>query len=257
MHRIILFLLAILFPVIAHTLYLGNPASPEIIENGLFLSQEMAFGLKAGYQGDFVFDRNLFAHGKAHGRIDSFSIRTNQGVMVFNFFDRYEIYGSIGAMDICFAHRPHTDNKRREYDFHNQFTWGGGARALLFEWDQVCFGVDAKYQQAHPDIRWITLNGASIPPHGSIQYREWQVGAAFSYHADLFIPYLGAVYSHVHAEMQHLPSELGIHYFTMGSRQHFGMVIGCTLSKGEIIDLCVELRFFDESALTLAGNIKF
>ena len=259
MKKLFAFLFTLLASISAHGLYLGNPYSPEMIEKGFVLSNESIFGLKVGYLGDFVFDRNLTAHGSVQGRIDSFSLLTNQGVITCNLFDRFEVYGLVGATGITFSHRPPIDRKRRKYSFHNQFSWGGGARIVLFDWDQFTCAASAAYQQAHPSMRWMTLNGVSLSPKGSIIYREWQGGLALSYHIDLFIPYIGVVYSHVHAQMEHLPSdlELNTHHFSLGSREHFGLVIGTSFSNAHIIDLTAEIRFFSELALSLAANVQF
>lgn len=252
-------LFALLFPLSLSALYMGNPALPEIIGEGFVLSDGNSFGLKAGYQGTFVFDRNLKAPKNASKRIDSFEILTNQGLFLLNYTDRFEGYLSVGAMRIDLCRRSTKDNKIRDYHFHDQFTWGAGGRAILFEWGCAVFGIDGKFQWAHPDLRWATLNGANVPSGGSILYREWQVGIGGAYHTDPFIPYIGLTYSFVHAKTQDLSKELelGRRGFSMRSREHFGLVLGCTFSNAKVFDLTVEVKFFDEEAISLAADVKF
>ena len=138
-----------------YALYKGNPALPAIIEQGFFFSIENWFAVKAGYERDWVFNRDMRAVSDISGRIDNFNYIADQGLLVFNLIDRFELYGSSGAIRISASHIP-TSGIRNEYQTHDQVTWGIGGRGLFAQWENASFGIDIKYQRAHPSIKWMT-----------------------------------------------------------------------------------------------------
>jgi major outer membrane protein len=241
-----------------YALYNGNPSAPDIIDEALFSCQDNFFVIKAGYQGDYVFDRKLAARKGITGRMDQSQIGMNQGVLTLNLQDRFEIYGSVGAMNAFLSDRPHVDGQRRQYETHDELTWGVGGRCLIVPFKNIDFGVDACYQYANPHLAWNAINGVAYKTRGRLKYEEWQVGLGLSYHIDFFTPYLAVKYSNVWAKMSHIrPDILPVSHFKMKSREHFGLALGCTLSNGKIFDLTGEVRLFDEQAVSVAGNIKF
>jgi major outer membrane protein len=258
MKKLTALLVALLTASSLSALYNGNPSEPELIDKGFFLCRDNMFSVKAGYQGDFVFDRKLRAHRGATGRIDTFKYDMQQGVLTFGLMDRYEVYGSLGSMNAYIAHRPHIDMKRREYETSNHLTWGCGARAIIFRACHAVVGLDAKYQYAHPHVKWNALDGAAFTTGAGLQYREWQLGLAGSYHVHIFTPYAAVKYSSVHSKLNEIRANmlLGHERFKMRSRDRFGMALGCSLSTAKLLDLNVEVSLFDEQALILAGNIK-
>lgn len=241
-----------------HGLYNGNPSAPEIIDEGIFINPEFPVSAKAGYQGDFIFGKKLRAYDGASGRIDTFSALMNQGVVTLNIVDSYEFYGSAGSMDTCISHRPHVDGKRREYETNNPLTWGAGLRAILFRWGRTELGFDGKYQHAHSGIKWITVNGTAFATGATLTYEEWQLGLGLSHHVDFLTPYAAVRYADPHAKIKHLlPDVLPNSRFVMKTHDWWGLSLGCTISSAKRFDLNVEVRLFDEEALTLAGNVKF
>ncbi len=244
------------FPL--HALYFGNPASPDIIEEGLIFCYENWAGVKVGYQGDYCFNRNLKAEGSVRGRIDDFSYLMNQGVFTFNILDRYEFYGSLGAMNVSFSNRSQRDFKKRNYETNGHFTWGAGARLELFHWGCTLFSVDGAYQYSNLPLKWNALDGASFKTHAQLKYVEWQVGGGVSHQIDMLIPYAALTYSSVQARLKNIEKNILHHsHFSMRSNQRFGLAMGCTISSSSTLDLNAEVRLFSEQAISLAGNIKF
>lgn len=241
-------------------LYMGNPSAPEIVHEGFFFSAENWLAIKAGYQRDWVFDRNMRAVSKVSGRMDGFDFIADQGVLTFNLIDRIELYGSAGAARFHATHRPRS-HTLHEYETHDQFTWGVGLRGTFASWKGASFGIDGAYQRAHPTMKWMTVNGTPVNPRPGtkLSYSEWQVGLGASYQIDLFIPYIGVKYSNATARFKHLPSgflKTGTHFKTK-NRRKFGMVIGTTLSNGNRFGATVEARLIDEQSITLAAEVKF
>ncbi len=258
MKKFIPSLFALSLPFQAHALYLGNPAEPQIMDQGFFFSQDALFTIKVGYQGDFVLNRRLRAEGPSGHRIDRFEYQMNQGVITFNFLDRLEAYGSVGAFNTTFWHRPPPDSALREVTSHDSWTAGGGLRALLMQWGHTALGIDAKFQYGRSPARWISVSGVGYGTHAHLTYREWQTGIAVSHTIDWFTPYIGATYSNVHADINGLKhSTYPYSHFKMRNPAHFGLVIGCTLSSGKKFDLTGEAHMVDELAFSLTGNLKF
>ncbi len=242
-----------------HALYLGNPASPNAITKGFWICKDAFMGVKAGYQVDYVFDRGLKSYAGARARVDQFQAQLNQGVVTFDFVERVELYASVGAMETTFSHRPKSGHARREYQTNDKWTWGAGGRAIIYEWKECCLTIEGGFQWAYPHIKWDALNGTSFTTDAKMLYREWQVGLGVSREIDMFIPYAAIKFSDVDARVSSLRPNLQLNtsHFRMTNRNHFGLVLGCTLTPGKYFDLTVESRMIDEEAITLAGNVKF
>lgn len=239
-------------------LTVGNPAEPQIINQGFWIAQDASIGVKVGYEGDRVADRKLRAYGKAHGRIDTTELSFDQGIFVLNYLDRVELYGSVGSMNGEVSHRPHLDHKRRKYQTHGGWTAGGGGRLLLAQWGQTVIGVDGKVQYGNPGIKWMAVDGNSSNTGGHLKYCEWQASFAVSYTADWLTPYLGVKYSNVHATIKGISPAIYPHsHFKMLSRDRFGMAVGFTISPGKKFDLFAEVQMIDEQAVSFGGNVRF
>lgn len=244
----------------AEALYFGNPCSPEMVSQGLFITEDAFLDFKAGYQMDYVFDKRLKSYAGAKARMDEFQALLNQGVITFNFVDRIEAYASVGSMQVTCSHRPHPNHSRREYQSSYKVTWGVGGRILIYEWTHACLSLQGGYQWANPHIKWDALNGEAFTTSAVMRYREGQVGLGLSYQIDTLIPYIAIKYSDVHGLISSLRrSNLNLKksHFKMTNRDHFGLVLGCTLTSGKYFDLTVESRLIDEQAISLAGDVKF
>ncbi len=210
--------------------------------------------------------------GGVSGTIEEFSYLADQGVVTLNFMDRLEVYGSAGAANFSNTDQINLSGPligtipvQLNYQTSNKLIWGTGIRVELFSWGATALGADAKYQYAHPEIRWNTSDGIPFPGSGKLRYNEWQVALGLSHHVDIFTPYIGVTYSKVLAKMHGLSTAwVGfqtlnglVSSFKLRSKDHVGLTLGCDLSTGKIIDLGVEVRLISEQALTLKGDIKF
>ena len=92
-----------------YALYNGNPALPKIPEEGFFISKEAVLSLRAGYEGDLVFDRNMAPH------IHKFKIFENFGVVAACFEERVDLYAGAGSYyaEIRQSHWQKPSNSRR------------------------------------------------------------------------------------------------------------------------------------------------
>lgn len=256
----LLFLFLLTFQAKILALYVGNPALPEILQEGLFFSKENAVAIKTAYQRDWVFNMDMKAVSSVSGQMDDFKSLSDQGVLLVNLFNHISLYGSLGAMRINTSHIP-TSGIQNVYQTDNQLTWGLGLRAFFASWHSLMFGIDAKYQAANPSIKWMTQNGAPFIPKKSskIDFSQWQIGLGMSYQIALFYPYISLKYSNAKAYFKHLPNHFfpNTNHFTIKNRKKFGIAIGTTLSNSSIFDVSVEAQLIDQEALTLTGEIRF
>lgn len=255
-------LLCCLWCTSAYSLYYGSPNLPNTAKAGVFIPQECWFGFKLGFQNDYVLDKSLkVANKKSAEKIEVFNYYLQQGLLTFNFIDRFEVYGSLGSMKFRIEPR-NSGTIRQVYDTKNQFSWGFGARGILFEFSNAVLGLDFKYQGCSPSLQSIISNGVPRASTGRayLRYREWQIGLGLAYALDMFSPYIGAIYNQSTAHYKRLPADLLPNhkkYFSVNSQKKFGMAVGATFSTGKIFELDLEARMINETAVSAAANVRF
>ena len=208
-------------------LYNDSPAAPNLIENGLIFKKDDWVGIGLGYEYSHVINRRLQG-------IEQFSYDLNQGVLVLNLMKRFDIYGSVGAMEAAVS-QTSPALRRLKYTTQNDLAWGAGARALVYQWNRFSIGLDGKVEQSYLKVSHLDVNGTpvALPHHRKMDYREWQVGLGFSYAAGLLIPYAAANYSlaSVHTN---LPDYV---LYRVQNRRKFGMALGTTMTSGDLFSL--------------------
>lgn len=233
----------------------GNPADPKLLENGIIMQSEDAnFSVRAGYQGDFVFDRKL-------KDLDDSEITSHSGIVALNLMKKVDVYGSLGASTGEFVET--YGSTRVEYETETSWGWGVGAKAILFEKDNTTIGLDGRYFNAEPDLDKIIIDGVSYSvPSGSvtkasIEYDEYQIALGIAQKFDMFVPYGGVKYSKAKAKL--LATISGTDYASedADSEDEFGLFVGCSIVPMDSVSINVEGRFIDEEALTVSGQIRF
>ncbi len=256
MFRILFFLI---FSINVFALYNGNPSSPGIMEEGFLLTKEGNVTASIGYRGDYCLDRRMRVSSKFSGDFERFQYTLQQGVLALDFFDRVDVYGSLGAMRIEALQRP-MEGFKNEYETGCRFTWGIGGTALVYQFGNgTAIGIDGKYQRATPNLDWIGVNGFAFGElsGAQIQYSEWQIGLGLSYPIDMFVPYISLKYSNAKADFSSIPPGLlPATNFDAKSRYNFGLALGTTITSRRFFSLNVEVRVIDEEAISIAGTIK-
>ena len=251
------FFLFFFSPLFLFALYQGNPALPELPEDGILISKEAWLGIKVGYQGDRLFYQKFRPKERGEGpktRVEGYCATAGQGVLTFNINDRLEFYGSVGSMrqKITLQQRNRLLLKC-ETDDH--FLWGGGMRLILFHWQDTVLGVDVKYAQSQGAIQWLTREGINIPASGDhIKYHEWQAGVGFAYEIDFLIPYATIKYDHSRFTLQ------GGGFFPLEKafRNEYtvGISLGCSFSRERLFVIDLEARLINERALSFTMNFR-
>lgn len=238
-------------------LYYGTPGISTGATEGVFFSKEGFFGLKVGYLGDITLNKSLNASGrKSTLDVENFSSQREQGMLTANFINRFEVYGSLGAMKMSVE--PKLSHVLvQKLVTQNRLTWGVGGRAVLFDCNHLTLGLDMKYQSATPQLAYGHENGApfSLWPHAKMRYREWQAGLGLSYETLYFSPYLGATYNQTSLRVLNLKTQKTNSF--IHSRKKFGMALGAMLSSGKDFELDFEARMINERAFSACGNFRF
>lgn len=263
MRQLILFLI---FSSPIFALYNGNPASPEMMEEGFLLTKEGNVTAALGFRSDWCLDRRMKVSSGFSGDFDRFETSIQQGVFALDFFDRVEVYGSIGSIRLEATQRP-MEAFRNEYETGYRFTWGVGGTVLVYQTGNLSIGFDGKYQHGTPNLDWIGVNGYGFGELSGAQldYSEWQIGLGVAYQIEFLLPYIALTYSSAKADFSNIPQGLvllspglvPITHFNAKSRYPFGFALGTTITTGRFFSLNVEARVLDEEAISLEGTFKF
>src|SRR5437660_1058012 len=117
MKKLVFSVLTILTCGAAYALPLGNPSEASLFLHGAWwddcgatsydpcdpcFSWCDALSFRIGFYGDYVFNRHLeVRRGTDEGaRIDHTGLFTNAGYLAFNFMDRIDIFGTLGATSL-------------------------------------------------------------------------------------------------------------------------------------------------------------
>ena len=239
----------------------GGRSFLKLLKPVFFFSKGNWLGLKLGYESEVEIDRSLKATNQRIKRMETFRYLIQEGVFTANFANRFEVYGKAGAAKFFVEPRV-SDAVRVTTETGNRFTWGVGARGIIYEYSKVTVGLDVKYQEASPRFQWMAVNGSPLTSTAGakLKYQEWQIGLGVSYHVGIFTPYIGGCYCQTLSRYKHFP--VGIlkeeaTSFRVKSKTKFGIALGADLSTGDIFDLNFEARLFDETAVTVAATVRF
>lgn len=261
-----------------------NPDQPELLKYGVFTCGDSCWGIEFGYRGDFVFDRKLKRKNTGsvvdgNRRAPNYASSTNAGQLTLNLWDRLDVYGWCGATQTEFefvADYVGTVTTSPFYDIRGvtkeDFSWGVGARAVLWQCGRTAVGVDGQYSQRRANLHSLTFNGQPVqsffttlidPDRFSLKNREWQVSLGISHRICWLVPYVAVKYSNVRARF-HGPDVIPSTVIgTINPRlcyrnkDYVGFVAGVSLVDSERMHVTAEGRWIDERALTIAADIRF
>lgn len=240
----------------------GNTAAPQLIEVGFLVPYDSWVDPRAGYEGDFVADAKL--KQRPSGRVDRYTQNTNSGTVTLNVLDRLDLYGVFGSSSTCAEWRFSSEAEviqNAEMETFQNFLWGIGARAILFEWGNCDFGFGGRYSSVHNKPLWLTIDGVDASVSNShCRWREWQINLDISYHIDLLTPYIGTKYSNAETHLGAFETIIATNNSKNNSFENripVGIYIGCGVSTGKYFMLNIEGRLVDEEAVTISGDLRF
>lgn len=241
----------------------GNPASPELIEKGVFTPCDSSMDLRFGYEGDFVSDGRMKQNSGA--RVDLFEQYTNSATATLNLLDRVDLYGVLGSSVIRsnwrFEQLSDETIHRIKIKTNADFLWAVGGRAILYQWWNTFLGFGGRYSFCHYHARELASDGVQSPVMGThLIWKQWQVNLDLSYKIHLFTPYIGIKYSQEEAKI----GDFSVAIASNGSganqlmnRDPVGLYLGCGLSSGKYLMINLEGRLIDEEAISLTADLRF
>ncbi|MCC5832346.1 MAG: hypothetical protein JJU12_04810 [Chlamydiales bacterium] len=282
MKKILLCLFMIVLPPLSlMALPVGNPASANMLIQGVYcpgrfdycdsLRWTDLFSLRVGYCGDYTFDRKMkvdASNRSAHLR--KTKICTNAGYIAINFFDRLDLYSTLGASflkieSLRSAFLIEADPNALYYiDTTSSFSYTIGADAALFHLGRFVFGVDGKYFYTRPKIDAVRLEEG--PPdyiNARLKYTEWQISAGVSYIVPIscwidVVPYGAFKWACAKGDFNRATETSETRtFFDIKNLRHPGYAIGVTLTGCAKWNLTIEGRFYDELAFDFNTQFRF
>ena len=244
--------------------YLGNPATCEMPQEGVFFSEESKFALKVGYQTQAILDRKMETIPQKSilgGFVDQVSMGFDQGVLILNIIDRLEIVATLGSMRLSLD-RTFSPNMQLALESHPSFAWSIGGQAMLILWDSTSFGVVANYLSSNPSPELVFLNQKPYSKDKTyINYNTWQIEVALSQRIDVFSVYLGAAYSYAQLKVaSDLFQKIGLddfHEEHYKNRHSLSMIMGVSLASHKGFTMTFEAQAFGQTAIGMRMEFRF
>ena len=229
-----------------------------------------SFGLRAGYYGDFVFNRHTkVEENVTETRLDNTAVYTNAGYLAINLYDYADLFGTLGMSNLFLSSDAATFGSSAigqmlEIESNTHFSWSLGGRVSLFKYQDLTLGLEGQYFSTSPDIRRITQAAtfSTYPTEFEMKYTEWQIGAGLSYRLRLpidVIPYIAIDYSGVKTDMDNAQpgGTFDITLYDLKSQKHVGYALGVSFVDEDQVAVTIEGRFVNEKALYANAQLRF
>jgi major outer membrane protein len=259
-----------------HALPVGNPSEANLLSKGVAwgtnpeLNWGGHFGLRAGYYGDFVFNRHTkVEQNVVETNLSYTNVYTNAGYVALNLYNCVDFFSVVGMSNLFLDGDAATFGssaigQRIEIESHTDFSWGVGARVSLVKYREFTLGVEGQYFYTDPDIRRITQAAtfSAYPSGFEMKYSEWQVGAGLSYRLNLaipIIPYAAIEWSTVKINMNEaVPGgSFDVTLYNLKEQREIGYAVGVSFADSEQFALTIEGRFVNEKALYANAQLRF
>jgi hypothetical protein len=245
--------------------YVGNPASPGIMNVGIFSGKNPFFKCTTGYLADYISDKRYVSEQELGNKaFRHFGLHSQMATTSLIFLERLELFGMAGGT----KEHPKwqkslswSDISAALVDFQStyHFSWSAGAKVILLQWGQTYFTTDFTYfaipRSQKSFFRFLNrLNLQLESEKQTFCIKEWQMSAALASRLFFLTPYAGATY---------LSSKLSIRggfdipplYYQ--NKERFGYFFGLTVSISGKLHLNFERRLRDEFAYSFATIAVF
>jgi major outer membrane protein len=291
MKKIVMTALVMLSCEVVYALPIGNPAEASLLTWGVWFPCAScnpfdpcfcwfdAWSIRAGYYGDFVFNRNLqleengFNQGKVIERTEIF---TNAGYLALNVCNKLDVFGTLGASRLSITTNETSwflgGNAEGRLDWESTFSWSAGARGTLFERNRFLIGIEGQYFQTSPDLTTYLSFSDGLYNYfnedNKMRYQEWQIATGISYALTCFSPNISLVpYSAVKwswarlrtGDFQFIKTGTDDLFtiFNLNVHKLWGFAVGTSVTFCDMVSFTVEGRWADESAFYVNGQFRF
>lgn len=246
--------------------YVGNPASPAIMNTGFFSAHNPLIKGTTGYIADYITDK-LYEADKNNASFDpddafrKFIIHSQMATFSVILLERLEIFGTVGGSKPRTKLHEQDDSANLLLDFDSsyQFSWSTGAKIVLIQWGQTYFCSDFTYfsMPESPKSYFKFFNRLNIPINfdkQELSLSEWQLSLALSSRIFFLTPYAGASYMN---SKLHIASGPEVGSLDYKNQYRIGYFYGITASLSGKFHLNFEQRFRDEKAYTFSTIAVF
>jgi hypothetical protein len=228
-----------------------NPASPGILEQGLFIPDTVWTQPRASFLEDFTTQERLHCTASPSSVQKTFMSGNSQlGAVTWSIKERFDASLILGTSNNVF--RLFEGAQLVEFHTSGGLVWYGEGKLILIEMKETSFSI---FGEAG-GWDWMSgpyfINDEPIS-NSNLKLRFWEAGAAFTQRIGFFTPYFGIAVLQSRWKMS---SPTHITYrFTQ--KHTTGPFLGCTLSTSSKVSLNVEWRGWFENSLNVAGEIRF
>ena len=264
----------------SHAATVGNPLDLDVPTMSSILRQQViddtldeyeeAFKLKVSFDAEFVLEKDLKAPVEIEGaELEGQWYMAKIGATIFN---KIEPYIKLGTSNLEVKWKQN-DAHNLEVESDSGFTWGGGAKLVLWDFDAwgIRLTADSQYRIADHDVEEMTREGATVSDSGAIfKIEEWQASLALSkkfevplrWQSIYVVPYTGVSMSDSTVDVSFKESGFAVSEFSLFDASNddvggFFMGFDIMSSLRSSFIYSIEARFLNEIALTFGGTLKF
>jgi hypothetical protein len=246
--------------------YVGNPASPGIMNMGLFSGHSPFFKFTSGYLADYTSNKQFTTVSESgkNQTFQDFALHSQMATISAIFVERLEIFGAAGGS------KEHAKwNKSPTYkdfetiltDFQSTYTfsWAAGCKVVLIRWWQTYLGADFTFFDVPSSQKSFfkflnRLNLQMDTEKQTFSIKEWQVSLGLSTRIFILTPYGGITYLNSKLNIR---SGIDVPPIYYENKDRIGYFYGATLSLTGRFHINFERRVRDEFAYSLAAIAVF
>lgn len=253
----------LLFPSLFFGAYVGNPASPAIMNTGFFSTSYPFIKGTSAYVYDYTSNKRYVAEQTTpsfdpNQTFKAFGLHSQLATFSLILIERMEIFGSAGGAKEQVKGRTHP-SYLEDFQSSYQFAWSAGTKVVLIEWGKTYLSCDFTYFSIPESSKTFFqfLNRFDIPidfTKQNLSLTEWQFSGALSSRFALFTPYLGATYLSSKLHINSSPETGPINF---RNEYKLGWFFGLTISMTGRFHLNFERRLRDEFGYTFSTIAVF
>lgn len=243
-------------------LYTGNPASPSLLQKGLFNAQSYFISVSTGYIYDNVWDKNIVPTETPDfvslEKVGDFEVHSNFASFALVFLKRLEIYTYLGVSKENIDWKTKIPFSSTEINTKNHFSYSVGAKAIMLQFSSTVFSIDFQYFTLPKSNKMMQkIVNIYMPMELSKQYlniKEWQLAFGIATRLGPLTPYVGGDYSHLRLQVK---TENDFPTLDFKNKRSWGIFFGSSLNISSILFVTGEMRFFNEKAFSLSATTDF
>lgn len=249
-----MFAAAISFLLPLHSVPVGNPSLPSLIQEGFFISDASWSNPQCGISLDYLISKRLrpCRSSQKLSLHKAFLTGVSQiGTAAWNIRERFNFQVEIGSGQ--FNWRWKQIGRNVEGIANGGVIWSGDAKLIILEVKDTTFAADAHAGGWDWMDGPAASNGIALSGKSRSHLRYWQVAASLTQRISLFSPYFGFAINRTRFKVSKLSTGTG----WMHARHVVGPFGGCSLCNGNNFLLNLEWRGWFEEGISVSAQVRF